>query len=91
MNAPFGNRKQRRAAAKVERQTGGILVDPHELAKLHEMQRLFVAIVKDQGRVRVRRDTLESLTMGDRVTSKSDEAAIVLSFVGADPEEGTPA
>lgn len=82
----FANRAQRRAAAKIQRQTGGVLVDPAELESLHRMQQLFVAMVKEQGRVRVRKETVESLKMGDRITSKVDDASIVLSFVATEEE-----
>lgn len=76
--------------AKVQRQTGGVLVDPAELESLHRMQALFVAIVKEQGRVRVSEATIESLKPQDRVTSKKDASAIILSYEPAEPEEASP-
>jgi hypothetical protein len=55
------------------------------------MQRFFCAIVKEQGRVRVTKDTLESLRDGDSV--KRDvlpDGAVMLTFkAGAQPEEGS--
>lgn len=89
--AAYANRKQRRQAAALERKTGGVLVHPGELESLRRMQQLFVAIVRDQGRVRVTEETLASLKDGDRVISKSGDGAVTLSFVaGEDPQQGAP-
>lgn len=92
MGLPFANRKMRRQAAALERKTGGVVVEVAELERMHRMQQLFCAIVKEQGRVRVKKETLDSMQMGDSVKSKDDGGAIVLSFVPAEPpaEEPTP-
>jgi hypothetical protein len=80
------NRAQRRAVHAVQRKTGGVLVDPEQLEQLHSAQRMFVAIVKEQGRVRVSDEVLKSLDEGDRVTAKHEGGALLLSYVAAKPE-----
>lgn len=92
MGLPYANRKQRRQAHSLERRTGGVLVDPAELESLHRMQTLFVAMVKDQVRVRVSEKTLAELTPNDRITSRTSDGFVMLTYVPADkPAEGDPA
>lgn len=81
------NRAQRRAAEKVERQTGGILVDQHHLKQLVDAQRMLLAIVKEQGRVRVSEETLASLREGDTIKGKLHDGAVTLTFDGAPAPE----
>jgi hypothetical protein len=97
------SRQQRRALErKVERQArmsdralssrGVVMVPAEELEALHSMQRFFVAIVKEQGRVRVTKATLDSLREGDSVKRADVPEGLMLTFKsGAPPEEGSEA
>lgn len=88
---PFANRKTRRAAQKLERTTGGVIVHPDELESLRNMQVMFMACVKEHGRLRVSEKTLEQLTQGDRVKSRREGEHIILTYASADTaEEGAP-
>lgn len=81
------NRAQRRAAEKVERQTGGVLVDRHILEQLDRANKMLLAIVKEQGRVRISQETLTSLREGDSIKGKTQDGSITLAFEGAEPEQ----
>jgi hypothetical protein len=84
----FANRGQRRKAASIERQTGGTLVDTKALEQLHEMQRLFLALVRREGRVRVEQADLDALREGDSIKGKMDRGTITITFEPAQPAEG---
>jgi hypothetical protein len=94
------NRKQRRIQAAGQRRfnkamerdraDGMVRVAMEDIEELLRAQRMLVAIVKSQGRVRLRKEELESLSQGDSVKSARDGDALVLTYTAA-PVEAVPA
>lgn len=100
------NRRQRRIENAAKRRVaktlrndernGFVRVPPDILDQLLTAQRLFMAHVRAQGRVRITEEDINALTEGDRIIQKREAGALVLSFKAAPPveapaEEGAPA
>lgn len=69
----------------------GLVTISIEVAEqLQNALKFLLAITKEQGRVRVSKDTLESLREGDSVKrSVLPDGAVMLTFNAASAEEGT--
>lgn len=80
-------RALRREVMSIERRTGGILLNRTKVEELLHTQRMLVAIVKAQGRVRIVNAELEALVEGDSLKARREGDSTMLTYAPISPDE----
>lgn len=84
--------RQLRQSDRALEQKGLVTIPIEAVQSMETMQRFFVGIVREQGRVRVSKATLDALQKGDTVKRSDAGDYIILTYQAAGapaPEEGS--